>query len=157
MKKGKLMQVEGYDGNVEITASVRLTATRFEKRSIRCRPGTFEWRYGRENADAAIYHAGCHFAQLWERAGTASASSPDLEQVGGGQWKGLPNSRAIAMSEIKNARLAMGKWATARLVDYCVMGTPIGDMATKYNVDQRGMAFVLAEDLKACAEHFRFL
>jgi hypothetical protein len=59
------------------------------------------------------------------------------------------------MSEINAARKDIGKWSTARLVDYCVMGSTASEMAQKYNTDDRGMGFVLNEDLRACAMHFR--
>jgi hypothetical protein len=147
----------GYDGAITIVANVRVTSTRSDQRSLRCRPGTFEWRYGRATADSSLYHAGIKFADLWERAGTASASSPDFAASGGGQWKGIPDGRVIAMSEIDAARRDIGKWGTARLVDYCVMGSPSSDIARKYNTDERAMAAVLFEDLRACAVHFGYL
>ena len=144
----------GYEGAVLIDASVRLTATRFEDRVLRCQPGTFEWRYGRKGANTSLYHAGIKFAGLWERAGTASASSPDMAFTGGGQWKGIPDGRVLAMSAIDAARKDIGKWGTARLVDYCVMGSTASKIALKYGMDERGMAFVLFEDLQAAARHF---
>ena len=153
IKKEKLMQ-PGFDGAAFEIANVRLTATRSEERILRCRPGTFEWRYGRKTADSSLYHAGIKFADLWERAGTASASSPDMAFTGGGQWKGIPDGRVMAMSEIDAARKDIGKWGTARLVDYCVMGSTVADIAVKYRMDERGMAFVLFEDLQAAARHF---
>lgn len=153
----KAREADGYkDGAVLSDTKVRLTATRHETRSIRCRPGTFEWRYGR-SGDSALYHAGIRFAELWEIAGAASASSPDMESAGGGQWKGLPNGRAMAMDKIRLLRADIGKWSTARLVDYCVMGSTASEMARKYETDERAMAHVLYMDLRACAEHCRFL
>jgi hypothetical protein len=149
--------VPGYDGAVEIETSVRITATRSEVRSLRCRPGSFEWRYGRANADAALYHAGVRFAELWEFAGTSSASSPDLGAVGGGMWRGIQTGRLEAMDKIKAARSDIGKWSMARLVDYCVMGSTASEMARKYNSEDRAMAYVLNEDLRACALHFEHL
>lgn len=158
MAKAKLKAyVPGYEGAVEIETSVRISATRSETRSLRCRPGTFEWRYGRANADAALYHAGIRFAELWEFAGTSSASSPDLGAAGGGMWRGIQTARLEAMEKIKAARLDIGKWGTARLVDYCVMGSPASDMATKYGHDERNMSIILNEDLRACALHFEHL
>lgn len=147
----------GYEGAVEIATHVRISATRSEARSLRCRPGTFEWRYGRANADAALYHAGIRFAELWEFAGTSSASSPDLGAIGGGMWRGIQTGRLEAMDKIDAARKDIGKWSTARLVDYCVMGTTASDMATKYRHDERHMAIILNEDLRACAMHFEHL
>ena len=154
-RKAEPMQ-PGYDGSVLGSANVRLTATRSEERGFRCRPGSFEWRYGRKSADSALYHAGIKFADLWERAGTASASSPDMDFSGGGQWKGIPDGRIYAMSLIQEARKDIGKWGTARLVDYCVMGSTVSEMSAKYESDERAMGFVLYEDLRACANHFGF-
>lgn len=156
-KREKEQQMEGFDGAVMQKANVRLTATRYEVRSLRCRPGTFEWRYGRKTADSALYHAGIKFADLWERAGTAAASSPDLSFSGGGQWKGIPDARVMAMSEIDAARKDIGKWGTARLVDYCVMGTSVTDIARKYETEERAMSNILHQDLRACAMHFAYI
>lgn len=153
-----MLNQPGYDGAVEIMAEVKITATRFDTRPLRCRPGTFEWRYGRKTADSALYHAGIKFADLWERAGTASATAIDYDNAGGGgQWKGLPDGRLVAMDGIRAARMDIGKWGTARLVDYCVMGTAAADIATKYSRDERAMANVLHEDLRAAAFHFELL
>ncbi|PAP94005.1 hypothetical protein CIT31_16700 [Mesorhizobium wenxiniae] len=158
MKPRRAIQMTpGYDGAVEIDTHVRITATRSEARSLRCRPGTFSWRYARDGAPTALYHAGCDFAILWEKAGTASASSPDLGAVGGGMWRGVQVGRLEAMDKIDAARKDIGRWATARLVDYCVMGSTASDMATKYGYDDRHMAIILNEDLKACALHFEYL
>lgn len=148
----------GFDGAEIFETGVKLTATRTERRMVRARPGSFEWRYNRDDSDLTpLYHAGVKFAALWERAGTASASSPDLRQSGGGDWKGLPDARLMAMDEIKAARSDIGKWGTARLVDYCVMGATISEMAAKYGVDERTIGHTVMMDLRACALHFRLL
>jgi hypothetical protein len=60
---------------------------------------------------AALYHAGVRFAELWEFAGTSSASSPDLGAVGGGMWRGIQTGRLEAMDKIKAARSDIGKWS----------------------------------------------
>ena len=146
----------GYEGAVLIETPVRVTATRFEHRSLRCRPGTFEWRYARPKAETALYHAGTHYALLWEKAGTASASSPDLEAAGGGAWKGLPNGRAVAMDDLKHAFRELGKAPTSRLTAYCVQGKTTSELASQYGIPDRDMAAVLEMDLRACASHFRF-
>ena len=155
--KRERVELHGYDGAVLSATQVRITPTRFETRAIRCRPGSFEWRYGRQTAETALYHAGIHFADLWERAGIAAVSSPGLGEVGSGQWRGLPDGRAVAISEINDARRSLGRWSTARLVDYCVIGSTASEMAAKYQENERGMSHVLHSDLKACAEHFRYL
>lgn len=152
-----IAMMPGYDGAIEIDTSVRITATRSEARSLRCRPGTFEWRYGRANADGSLYHAGCHYAGLWERAGTAAASSPDWMSEGGGDWKGLPQARAVAMDELRQAFIGLGKMPTARLTAYCVEGMPVSEIAHRYGTALRDMAAVLHQDLRACAMHFNYL
>jgi hypothetical protein len=112
-------------------------------------------RYGRR-ADA-LYHAGAHFAVLWERAGTAAAKSPDLSASGGSQWKGLSDGRAVALDDVGAAVRELGKLCSVRLVDYCVHGLTAKQIAAKFQVGERNMAPVLHQDLRACAMHFRFL
>lgn len=156
---------EGYAGAVLVTSRVRVTAIRHETRSLRCRPGTFEWRYGRENADAALYHAGIALAGLWERAEVGSSASPDLRRAGGSGWKGLPESRLEALDLIRALRVSLDKhdrWSMPRLVDYCVLGTPAREIAQKESdcgrhVSAREMALVLEGDLRAAADHFRLV
>lgn len=155
----------GYGGAVLVQTRVRVTQTRHEVRSLRCRPGTFEWRYGRENADAALYHAGIALADLWERAEVGSSASPDLRRAGGSGWKGLPESRLEALDLIRALRVSLDKhdrWSMPRLVDYCVLGTPAREIAQKESdcgryVSAREMALVLEGDLRAAADHFRLL
>ncbi len=147
----------GFDGAIEIDTETRISGERSKFNLLRCRPGSFEWRYGRKTADAAMYHAGIKFAELWEFAGTSAASSPDLGSIGGGMWRGIQTGRLEAMDKIKAARFDIGKWGTARLVDYCVMGSTASEMAKKYSADDRQMAIILNEDLRACAVHFRQL
>jgi hypothetical protein len=66
----------GHEGAV--TSKVRVRDLQGQRartltQTIRCRPGTFEWRYGRNKQDA-LFHAGNHLAILWERAGMTIAS-----------------------------------------------------------------------------------
>ncbi len=156
---------EGYAGAVLVTSRVRVTAIRHETRSLRCRPGTFEWRYGRENADAALYHAGIALAGLWERAEVGSSASPDLRRAGGSGWKGLPESRVEALDLIRALRAALDRhdrWTMSRLMDYCVMGTTPREIAIKESdagrhTTAREMANILESDLRVAADHFRLL
>jgi hypothetical protein len=147
----------GFDGAVIVGATVRLSSQRGEKRLMRARPGTFEWRYGRKSADAALYHAGCHFADLWERAGTAAAKSRDLTQVGTPGWRGLPEGRAAALDEVGAASRELGRFATSRLMAYCVEGQTTSEIARRHDAPERDMAAVLHQDLRACAQCFRFV
>lgn len=158
IRKQTQLSGPGYDGAEEFTSRVKVSLTRSEVRTIRARPGSFEWRYNRDDDNLTpLYHAGVKFAGLWEKAGIASDSSPDITSSGGGQWKGLPDARVVAMDEIRAARGDIGKWGTARLVDYCVMGTPSSEMASRHGVDERAMSHILMMDLRACALHFKFL
>lgn len=142
----------GFDGAVLIDASVKLTATRYEDRILRCQPGTFEWRYGRKNADTALYHAGIAFADKWERANVHGVSSVNMERgMGGSGNGGITDARAIALDDIKAIRMEIGARNASMLVDYCVMGTPAAKMADKYGKSDREMAFALHEALTACA------
>lgn len=154
-KKAKPMQ-PGYDGAQEYDAPVRLSLTRVESRTIRCRPGTFEWRYGRKTSDGTLYHAGCHFAVLWERAGTAAAASPNMEAEGHGAWKGLPDGRVAALDALRPIVGALGIQPKLRLIAYCVEGASISDIANLAGVPIRDMAAVLHQDLKALASHLHY-
>lgn len=158
MSRRKLQPlIAGMDGAITQDVPVRITQTRVETRGFRSKPGTFEWRYGRKSADGTLYHAGCHYATLWERAGTAAASSPDLEAIGGGAWKGLPDGRASAMSTLREAFKELGKLPTSRLTAYCVDGRTTAEIARQNGTTERNMAPVLDQDLRACALHFHFL
>ena len=149
-----IAMMPGYDGAVEMNTDVRISGERNQYRVLRSRPGTFEWRYGRATADASVYHAGIRFAELWEYAGTAAASSPDLGAISGGQWRGIQGSRLEAMDKINKARDAIGGVGTALLVDYLVMGSTASEMAAKYNMEARAMAIVLDHHLRSCTVHF---
>lgn len=160
--KKKPMYEPGYEGAVIIDSPVQITAIRFVSKPLRCRPGTFEWRYARKLADRALYNAGTEYALLFEKAGTAAASSPDLEYTGQGAWKGLPDGRAAAMDEIrwmfhKDNPSQIGKAQSSRLTAYCVQGKTTSELASQYGIPDRDMAAVLEMDLRACAAHFRFL
>lgn len=151
------MSKPGEDGTKIFRTSVRVTSSRNTTRSLRARPGTFEWAYARRTADLALYHAGSHYAQLWEAAGTADARSPDYEAVKGASWKGMPDRRCDAMSELKFAFEKLGEAPTQRLTLYCVRGHTASEIAKIYQVEDREMAHVLRQDLRDCARHFRFL
>src|SRR5262245_32506784 len=147
----------GFDGTVVVNTNVRLTSQRGERRLMRARPGTFEWRYGRKSADAALYHAGCHFADRWERAGTAAATSRALTQVGTPGWRRLPEGRAAALDEVGQASRELGRFATSRLMAYCVEGRTTAEIAHGHDAPERDMAAVLHQDLRACAEWLRLV
>lgn len=157
-RKDKTTQMSpGYDGHVVVDTHVRITETRFDKRPTRCKAGSFEWSYGtrKSGTKLMLYHAGVHFAGLWEKA-HISARSPSLIPTASTQWRGLPDSRAEAMTEIKRARLDLGRDTMSRLVDYCVLGSTVSEMAAKYDIDVRSMSAVLMADLQSAARHFRY-
>jgi len=147
----------GYDGAVLVDVEVNVSHTRRTSRQMRCRPGSFEWRYGRKHADTALYHAGVTYATLWETAGTADDRSPNLAAVGGGAWKGLPDARMAALDELRVAFAKLGQLPTSRLTAYCVRGETVAEMAKAFDIPGRDMAAVVHMDLTACALHFRFL
>ncbi|HYE25083.1 MAG TPA: hypothetical protein VEG32_07780 [Clostridia bacterium] len=153
-KRMKAMGDGGAEGAVLIDATVRISQTRSEARSIRCRPGTFEHEYGAKKTASALYHAGMHFSGLWERA-HISVPSPDLRRSGSTQWRGLPDSRADALSEIK--AVPIGTDQRSRLIDFCIFGNTSAEIGAKWGMDRRQMASVLKSDLMSVARHFRFV
>ncbi len=156
-KSAKFLKLPGFDGAKLTISRVKISGDRSTQRSIRARPGTFEWVYGRETADTALYHAGTHYAELWETAGTADARSPEIGAVGGGGWSGMPDRRCVALSKLNAAFEQLGEGPTQRLTLYCVSGKTASEIAKIYEVGDREMALVLKQDLRDCARHFRFL
>jgi hypothetical protein len=153
--KGKPMDMQpGYDGAIVMNAdAVKISATRFEARPIRCRPGSFEAEYGRKRNRLALYHAGMQFSTLWEKA-HITVPTPDLERTGSAGWRGLPDGRVAALTKIKRMSETVGRYSMNRLVDYCIIGSTTAEMAGKYNSTRRAMASVLEMDLRAAASHF---
>lgn len=150
----------GKDGAVATTVKVRDVQgerVRTLTQTVRSRPGTFEWRYGRDKA-GPLFHAGSHFARLWERAGIAVASSADfLRGISSGYATGVSDTRVVAMKEVGAAVKELGRRPTERLVDYCVLGLTTSDLARKHGQNDRDMAAVIHQDLRTCAMHFRYL
>lgn len=147
----------GFDGAVVSAVKVRTFGHRIETHHVRARPGTFEWRYGR-NAQSPLYHAGSHFAQLWERAGIAVASSADfLRGTMSGFSQGLPDGRVLAVRRVSDAVRELGRFSSERLIDYCVLGYTTAVIASKNSQPERDIAYVLNQDLRSCAMHFRYL
>lgn len=125
--------------------------------TIRCKPGSFEWRYGRDKQDA-LFHAGNHLAILWERAGMTVASSANfLRGIASGYSTGLAESRAQAIDKLDGFRDAMGQKPAERLIDYCVLGLTTAEIARKDGAKERDMAPVLHQHLRDCARHFHFM
>jgi hypothetical protein len=125
--------------------------------TIRCRPGTFEWRYGRNKQDA-LFYAGSYLAQLWERAGMTIASSANfLRGITSGYATGLANGRVQAIDTLDGFREVMGQKPAERLIDYCVLGLTTAEIARKDGTKERDMAPVLHQHLRDCARHFHFM
>lgn len=146
----------GKEGTKLAKVKVKISAERSERQTIRCRPGTFDWRYGRDKQDA-LFHAGNHFARLWEQAGTAEACSPSMEGASGAAWRGMPDGRVAAIDVLNAASFELGKMPLSRLIDYCVNGLTSAEIARKHGQKERDMAPVLHQDLRACAMHFLYL
>jgi len=152
----KKLRNPGFDGTKVSKVSVRVSSNRTTKQSVRAMPGTFEWRYGRGGPGMYLYHAGSHYARLWEQAGTASASSPDLNGTSGAGWKGIPEKRLEAMEELKGAAAVLGALVSARLTAYCAQGLTAKQIGLKFEINERDVAPVLEQDLVACAKCFGY-
>lgn len=125
--------------------------------TIRCRPGTFEWRYGRNRQDA-YFHAGNHFAILWERAGIALQSSAQfLRGIKSGYAAGISDGRVAAIDSLRGLVERIGHSGFERLMAYCVHGKSAAEIASLEMQTQRNIATILHNDLRQCAIHFKFL
>ena len=154
----KLAKLDGLKEGAKISVvKVRISNDRATRQAIRSKPGTFEWRYGRHKQDA-LFHAGSHLAQLWERAGIAIASSADfLRGTSSGYVGGIGDGRVAAIDKLDGFRATMGIKVAERLIDYCVIGITCAEIARKHGAKEREMASVLQQDLRDCAQHFHFL
>ena len=147
----------GGDGTRVEKVSIKVSDNRKRQQSMRCRPGTFEWRYGRDKQDG-LFHAGSHLAILWERSGMTIASSADfLRGTSSGYATGLSEGRVNAIDKLKGFREALGVANSANLIAYCVEGRTASDIAHGNGVEDREMATVLHHSLKQCAKHFGFM
>lgn len=147
----------GHDGAKTSRVKVKLSSDRVGYQTVRSKPGTFEWRYGR-NQQGALFHAGNHLAILWERAGMTIASSANfLRGISSGYSTGLADSRANAIDRLDGFRDAMGQKPAERLIDYCVLGMTTAEIARKDGAKERDMAPVLHQHLRDCARHFNFM
>jgi hypothetical protein len=146
----------GKEGAKVTTVKLRISGKRNDLQTIRAKPGTFEWRYGR-NKQSALFHAGSHLAILWERAGLTIASSANfLRGTSSGYATGISDGRVAAVDRLDGFVVELGRQPAARLVDYCVGGMTSKEIARKHGATEREMASVLHHDLRACAAHFRF-
>ncbi|WP_427024728.1 hypothetical protein ACP4J4_01815 [Aureimonas ureilytica] len=146
----------GPDGTVHQPRSKREGDGSKQAFVVRCRPGTFEWRYGRH--DNAQYQAGTKFARLWERAGIASCGGALHEASGGTDWKGLPDGRVVALDQVRQIGQEIGGPMTRRLVAYLVEGRTPKEIAATYKgqVTDRQVSDTLDLDLIELARAMGF-
>ncbi|PWJ73843.1 hypothetical protein C7441_12527 [Pseudaminobacter salicylatoxidans] len=154
----KLRKIDGLKEGAKVSkVRVRVTDSRYTTKLMRARPGTFEWRYGRDKQDA-FFHAGSHFALLWERAGVAIASPSDfLRGIKSGYATGISDGRVAAYDKLKGAVESLGRFSFERLMLYCVQGLTAAEIAKRDGQTDREAATVLHNDLRECAIHFNFL
>lgn len=157
-RMAKLRAQDGLKEGAKVTiVKVRISEHRYDNRAIRARPGTFEWRYGRNKQDT-LFHAGSHFAQLWERAGATVASSADfLRGTRSGHMTGIADGRVAAYDALRGSVESIGQFSFERLMLYCVHGLTAAEIAQKEGRSDREIATVLHNDLRECARHFKFL
>lgn len=147
----------GKDGMRLTKVKVKISADRLERQLYRCKPGTFEWKYGRDKQDA-LFHAGSHLAILWERAGLTVASSADfLKGTSSGYAQGIVDGRVAAIDKLEGFRAQLGAVPSAQLIDYCVEGRTAAEIAHKNGVKDREMTTILHHHLRVCAKHFDFM
>lgn len=147
----------GHEGARVSLVKIKLSQDRIGHQMVRAKPGTFEWRYGRNKQDA-LFHAGNHLAILWERAGMTIASSANfLRGTSSGYATGLADGRAQAIDKLNGFREAMGTANAANLIAYCVEGHTASNIAHRNGVNDREMATVLHHCLRQCAQHFDFM
>ncbi|MHA6687033.1 hypothetical protein [Mesorhizobium sp. A556] len=154
----KLQRDDGGKESSQLSkVKVKISIDRTARRTIRCRPGTLEWRYGR-NKQNALFHAGNQFAMLWERAGIAVASSADfLRGTASGYATGISDGRVAAIDDLHGAVAKLGHFSFERLMMYCVEGMTASEIGRLEMRGEREIAIVLANDLRQCAIHFQFL
>lgn len=157
-KVSRLRKVDGgKDGTRLASIKIKVSALRTERRVMRCKPGSFEWRYGRDK-QGAEFHAGSHLAILWERAGMTIASSSDfLRGISSGYPTGISDGRVAALDKLNGFRTHVGTAGAERMIDYCVLGLTTAEIALKKNISQREMSTVLHNDLKETAQFLDFL
>ncbi|MEH6721035.1 MAG: hypothetical protein V7704_19320 [Aurantimonas endophytica] len=156
-KKSKGRAKTGPDGTIVEARRIRTGTEAVATFRVRCRPGTFEWRYGRFGN--AQYHAGADFARTWERAGIALAGGLHLEQSSGGSGHGgLSDRRMLALDRIRGIAAEIGGPMTRRLVSYCVDGCTPKEIAATYRhqVTDRQVSDTLDLDLHELAKAMNY-
>ncbi|MBB3936577.1 hypothetical protein [Aureimonas phyllosphaerae] len=148
----------GSDGTVTQSRRLKTGTEAIAAIKVRCRAGTFEWRYGRFGN--AQYHAGSAFARLWERAGIASTGS-GIPRLANGDTQprgGLMDGRVVAMDQLKAIGKKIGGPMQRRLVAYCVEDRTPKEIAASYNghVTDRQMSDTLDVDLLELARVMKF-
>lgn len=153
-REGRKLRAEdgGKEGALVTKVRLRVSGQRTATQQLRCRPGTFEWRYGRERQEA-LFHAGNQFAQLAERMGITVASSANfLRGTTSGYATSISEGRLEAMNKLYLVMKKLGHDQTDRLIEYCVRGQTTGEIAASYGFPEKSMAAVLDADLRSCAK-----
>jgi hypothetical protein len=146
----------GKEGTKLAKVKVKISSDRTAHRTVRCRTGSFEWRYGRKQT--ALFHAGNQFAILWERAGIAVASSADfLRGTASGYATGISDGRVEAIDALRGTVEKLGHFAFERLMMYCVEGMTATEIARVERCSGREIGTMLNNDLRQCAIHFKLL
>lgn len=147
----------GQEGARLASVRIKVSAYREERALMRCRPGSFEWRFGR-NKQSVEFHAGSHLAILWERAGMTIASSANfLRGISAGYQGGISDGRVAALDKLEGFRQRLGTAGAERMIDYCVVGLTTAQIARKRGAEERAMNQVLRNDLWEVAALFDFL
>ncbi|WP_430232185.1 hypothetical protein [Nitrosomonas communis] len=157
-QSAKLRREDGGKEGARVSrVKVRISSDRSERQLFRCKPGSFEWRYGRNKQDV-LFHAGSHLSRLWETAGMTVASSVDfLRGTRSGFVAGMAEGRIAAIDKLEGFRKTLGLVSSAQLIDYCVIGFTASEIAHKNGMKERDMATILHHHLRVCAKHFDFM
>lgn len=146
----------GPDGTVVENRRIKTDTQAIATMKVRCRPGTFEWRYGRFGN--VQYHAGSTFARLWERAGVASSGGNRMSGVYGSGVQGQPDAQVQALDLVRKISQDIGGPMTRRLVAYCVEGRTPKEIAAacRQQVTDRQVSETLDLDLLELAKTMRY-
>jgi len=156
-----MLAKEGFDGHEVHERQRAIPGTRqVQVTSMRCRPGTFEHRYGRAQPGSTLellFQAGCEFGLIWEKAGLDGPGTVEWGKVGSTPWQGLPNARVAALDDCRRVWEGLGDLAMGRMVNYVVQGRTSRELSKTYGREKREMSAILDSDLHRVAEYFGLL
>lgn len=143
----------GKDGMRVGVVQQPISGSRSRRVSMRCRPGSFEWSFGRKKRDNALFLAGSQLAILWEKAGmTVASSAAFLRGVSSGYKTGVSDGRLAAIDGLLGWKDYVGTAGAERMIAYCVEGKTSTELAMLAQVPPREMTAVLTSDLRATAD-----